>query len=146
MGSLEGKTAIITGAGRGLGREEALQLASQGANVVISDIDLPDAKAAGEETVEDIKAAGGNATLVLGDCADTEASANLFKTALDTYGDVNIMVNNAGFCRDQTVSVWTTTSLIRLCACTCAVISSICATPPSTGAARPRPVKKFTVA
>ncbi len=103
MGDLSGKTAIITGAGRGLGREEALQLASQGANVVISDIDLPDAKAAAEETVEDIKAAGGEATLVLGDCADTDDAANLFKTALDTYGDVNIMVNNAGFCRDQTI-------------------------------------------
>ena len=103
MGDLSGKTAIITGAGRGLGREEALQLASQGANVVISDVDLPDAKAAAEETVEDIKAAGGEATLVLGDCADTNDAHTLFKTALDTYGDVNIMVNNAGFCRDQTI-------------------------------------------
>ena len=103
MGDLSARTAIITGAGRGLGREEALQLASQGASVVINDIDLPDARAAAEETVEDIKAAGGEATLKLGDCADTHDANALFKTALDTYGDVNIMVNNAGYCRDQTI-------------------------------------------
>ena len=103
MGSLEGRTAIITGAGRGLGREEALQLASQGANIVISDIDMPDAVTAAEQTIADIEALGAKATLVLGDCADTNDAATLFKTALDTFGDVNIMVNNAGFCRDQTI-------------------------------------------
>ena len=103
MGDLSGKTAIITGAGRGLGREEALQLAGQGANVVVNDIDLPEARSAAEETVEDITAAGGSAIMVLGDCANTGDAQHLFKTALDTYGDVNIMVNNAGFCRDQTI-------------------------------------------
>ncbi len=103
MGDLQGKVAIITGAGRGLGREEALQLARQGARIVISDIDMPDAVAAAQQTLEDIRALGSEATLVLGDCADSNDSANLFKTALDTYGDVNIMINNAGFCRDQTI-------------------------------------------
>ncbi|MEH6590761.1 MAG: SDR family NAD(P)-dependent oxidoreductase [Halioglobus sp.] len=103
MSDLSGKVAIVTGAGRGLGREEAMQLAQQGARVVISDINLPDAEQAAQETVEEIKAAGGEAIAVFGDCADTADADRLFATALDTYGDVNIMVNNAGFCRDKTI-------------------------------------------
>jgi len=103
MGDLTGKVAIVTGAGRGLGSEEAKQLAAQGAKVVISDIDLPDAKAAAEETVDAIKSAGGEAMVVLGDCADTADADRLFQTTIDSYGDLNIMVNNAGFCRDKTI-------------------------------------------
>ncbi len=103
MGDLTGKVAILTGAGRGLGKGEAIQLAKQGARIVISDIGLPDAEAAAHETVEEIKALGGEAIAVFGDCADTADSERLFKTALDTFGDVNIMVNNAGFCRDKTI-------------------------------------------
>jgi 3-oxoacyl-[acyl-carrier protein] reductase len=103
MGDLNGKVAIITGAGRGLGREEAMQLARQGARVVINDIGLPDAREAAEATVEEIKAFGGEAIAVYGDCADSSDAENLLKTTLDTYGDVNIMVNNAGFCRDKTI-------------------------------------------
>jgi len=103
MGDLSGKVAIITGAGRGLGREEALQLARQGARVVINDINLPDAEAAAEATAEEIRAFGGEAVTVFGDCADTNDANALFKTALDSFGDVNIMVNNAGYCRDQTI-------------------------------------------
>jgi 3-oxoacyl-[acyl-carrier protein] reductase len=103
MGDLTGKVAIITGAGRGLGREEAMQLARQGARVVINDINLPDAEEAARATVEEIKGFGGEAIAVFGDCADSADSDNLFKTALDTWGDINIMVNNAGFCRDKTI-------------------------------------------
>ncbi len=103
MGDLSGKVAIVTGAGRGLGREEAMQLARQGARVVINDIKLPGAEEAAQATVADIKAEGGEAIVVFGDCADSADSDNLFKTALDTYGDINIMVNNAGFCRDKTI-------------------------------------------
>lgn len=103
MGDLTGKVAVITGAGRGLGREEALQLAKQGARVVINDINLPDAEEAAHATVEDIKALGGEAIAVFGDCADSTDAENLMKATLDTYGDMNIFVNNAGFCRDKTI-------------------------------------------
>lgn len=103
MSELDGKVAIVTGAGRGLGRDEALDLAAHGARVVINDIDLPDAKAAAEETFEEIRAAGGEAILALGDCASTGDAERVFKAALDTWGDMNIMVNNAGFLRDKTI-------------------------------------------
>ncbi|KYC29494.1 Oxidoreductase, short chain dehydrogenase/reductase family [Sterolibacterium denitrificans] len=101
MSELDGKVAIITGGGAGLGREHALLLAKMGARVVINDLG---GSAAGEEparkTVEEIKSAGGEAVAHFGDCADWGATEALFKTAVDTYGDLNILVNNAGFCKD----------------------------------------------
>jgi 3-oxoacyl-[acyl-carrier protein] reductase len=104
MGDLSGKVAIITGAGRGLGREEAIQLALQGASVVINDYAaIPNAEEDARATVADIEAHGGKAIAVFGDCADSDDASRVFEAALDTYGDVNIMVNNAGFCRDKTV-------------------------------------------
>ncbi len=103
MGDITGKVAIITGAGRGLGRCEALELAKLGARIVVSEIGLPDAKEAAESVVEEIKGMGGEAIAVYGDCADTNDANNVFKTAIDTFGDVNIMVNNAGFLRDKTI-------------------------------------------
>lgn len=103
MNELDGKVAIITGAGNGLGREEALQLARQGARVVVNEINMPKAEEAALAVVEEIKAFGGEAIAVFGDCADSNDAANLMKTTIDTYGDMNIMVNNAGFCRDKTI-------------------------------------------
>jgi len=101
MGDLTGKVAIVTGAGAGLGREEALQLARQGARVVVNDI--PAAQEKAQEVVAAVKSLGGEAIAALGDCADTADAGKVFKAALDAFGDVNIMVNNAGFTRDKTI-------------------------------------------
>lgn len=103
MSKLVDQVAIVTGSGRGLGREEALDLARHGARVVINEIDRPEAKEAAHETVETIKSDGGEAMVVLGDCADSSDAAALMKATLDAYGDLNIMVNNAGFLRDKTI-------------------------------------------
>lgn len=106
--SLEGKVAIVTGAARGLGREEALELARQGARVVVNDLGVSgDGRGrntdAADSVVEEIRAAGGEAVPHFGDVADWNDSQSMIKTAVDTYGDLNILVNNAGFCRDKMI-------------------------------------------
>ncbi|MFK4265445.1 3-oxoacyl-ACP reductase [Streptomyces milbemycinicus] len=107
---LAGKTAIVTGAGRGLGRAEAVELARLGASVVVNDFGRPgrdgsgEASAAPAEAVaQEIREAGGHATAHVGDVADFEQAAELVRLAVDTYGALDILVNNAGILRDRMV-------------------------------------------
>jgi len=109
MGSaLEGKVALVTGAGRGLGRAEALELARQGARVVVNDYGVgADGSGSSQEpaqqVVEEIRGFGGEAVAVYGDVGSwSDAEANV-QTAIDSFGDLNIVVNNAGFCRDRMI-------------------------------------------
>ena len=93
--TLDGKVAIVTGAARGLGREEALELARQGARVVVNDLGVSgdgsgrDTNAA-DAVVEEIRSAGGEAVAHFGDVADWNDSQAMIQTAIDTYGDLNI--------------------------------------------------------
>ncbi|MFI0709549.1 3-oxoacyl-ACP reductase [Streptomyces inhibens] len=107
---LEGLTAIVTGAGRGLGRAEALELARLGARVVVNDYGQPGRDGSGEasavpaeDVVAEIRAAGGQAVAHLGDVADHEQARALVQLAIDTYGKLDILVNNAGILRDRMV-------------------------------------------
>ena len=100
MGLMDGRVAIVTGAGRGIGRGEALELAREGARVVVNELD-PDV---GKEVVEEIAAAGGEAVLDTGDCSEEDTARGLIGTALDTWGRLDALVNNAGILRDKTVA------------------------------------------
>ena len=105
---LDGRVAIVTGAGGGLGRSHALALAERGAKVIVNDVggadgDGPSAAA----VVEEIEAAGGTASANTGSVADPEAVRNLVAEARDTYGQIDIVVNNAGILRDRSFAKMT---------------------------------------
>ncbi len=108
MGALEGRVAIITGAGRGIGREHALLFAREGAHVVVNDLGgTPDGTGAdaspAEEVVAEIQAIGGEAVANHDDVADAEGAERLVQQAIDTYGALHVLVNNAGILRDRMV-------------------------------------------
>ncbi|MGH7961097.1 MAG: SDR family oxidoreductase [Candidatus Binatia bacterium] len=105
---LDGKVAIVTGAGRGIGREEALLLAKHGAKVVVNDLGGhfdgtgADTRPA-QQVVEEVKAAGGEAVANYESVSDFKAAKRIIQCALDTFGKLNIVINNAGILRDRMI-------------------------------------------
>src|SRR5215211_7145897 len=108
MGILDGKVAVITGAGRGIGRGEALLFADEGARVVVNDLGGEwdgtgaDPRPA-SQVIEEIKAAGGEAVAHFEDVSEPEGADSLIRLALDTWGRLDVVVNNAGILRDRMI-------------------------------------------
>ncbi|MFT3799716.1 MAG: SDR family oxidoreductase [Burkholderiaceae bacterium] len=103
MSKLAGKSAIVTGSGRGIGREVALKLASEGARVVINDLDADPA----HEVVELIRSKGGEAVACVGTVTASDFSERLVKTAVDHFNGIDIVVNNAGYTWDAVIQKMT---------------------------------------
>src|SRR3954469_16592918 len=106
MPNLQGKVAIVTGAGRGIGREHALALAAAGANVVVNDLGGSVAGEGSDATpaqgvVNEIVAAGGQAVANYDDVSSFTAAETMVQRAIDRYGRLDILVNNAGILRDR---------------------------------------------
>jgi len=103
MTLLDGKVAIITGAGQGLGRSHALELAGLGASIVVNDLgkDADTGEALADKVVAEIKAAGGDAVAHNQSCSNWDAAKAMVDLAVDTFGRLDILVNNAGILRDR---------------------------------------------
>jgi len=107
MAVLTGKVAIVTGAGRGIGREIALDMARNGASVVVNDLggnaDGTGSGRVADDVVKEIRAAGGKAAANYDSVATVEGGKKIFQTALDAFGACDVLVNNAGILRDKTI-------------------------------------------
>ncbi|MDA8264907.1 MAG: SDR family oxidoreductase [Actinomycetota bacterium] len=108
MGALDGKVAIVTGGGRGIGREHALLFANEGAKVVVNDLGgavdgSGDERSPVDQVVDEIKAMGGEAVANSDDVAEWEGGQRLVNAAVEAFGDLHVLVNNAGILRDRVV-------------------------------------------
>ncbi len=103
MGKLNGKVALVTGSGRGIGRAVALKLASEGAAVVVNDLD----EAPAQEVIAEIEATGGKAVACVGSVTAAGFADRFIKTAVDTFGGIDIIVNNAGYTIDSMIGKMT---------------------------------------
>jgi len=103
MGTLDRKVALVSGSGRGIGKAIALKLASEGASVVVNDLDEAPAK----ETIAEIEALGGRAVSCVGSVTDADFAERFVATAVDQYGGLDIIVNNAGYTWDTVIQKMT---------------------------------------
>lgn len=103
MSKLNGKVALVTGAGRGIGKEIALKFASEGASVVINDLD----EAPANGVLNDIQKLGGKAVACCGNVTTEDFGDRFIKTAIDTFGRIDIIVNNAGYTWDNVIQKMT---------------------------------------
>jgi NAD(P)-dependent dehydrogenase (short-subunit alcohol dehydrogenase family) len=109
MGLLEGKVAVVTGSGGGIGREHTLALAREGAAIVVNDLGgardgTGGGSAMADQVVDEIKALGGEAVANYDSVATVEGGQNILKSAIDAFDQVDILVNNAGILRDKSFS------------------------------------------
>jgi 3-oxoacyl-[acyl-carrier protein] reductase len=103
MGNLQGKVAVVSGSGRGIGREIALKLAAEGASVVVNDLDAEPAA----ETIAAIEAVGGRAVACVGSVTDEDFGDRFVHAAVDAFGGLDIIVNNAGYTWDSVIQKMT---------------------------------------